>query len=120
MRPSGFVRSPADAGHAAAAAPEAVRKVRRERLFRVIGVSPVLSVPVMGKEARGDSSERVGDALSHRRLETVNRKLTHSGAADMLVGYVSDERYVALADVAVVIENDAGMFATRSLANGAV
>src|SRR5438270_10949522 len=38
----------------------------------------------------------------------------------MLVGYVSDERYVALVDVAVVIENDSGMIATRSLANGAI
>jgi N,N-dimethylformamidase len=38
----------------------------------------------------------------------------------ILIGYVSDERYVALVDVAVVIENGAGMIATRSLANGAV
>src|SRR5262245_23788407 len=38
----------------------------------------------------------------------------------MLIGYVSDERYVALCDVAVVFENDGDMIATRSLANGAV
>ena len=38
----------------------------------------------------------------------------------MLVGYVSDERYVALCDVAIVFENESGMVATRSLANGAV
>jgi hypothetical protein len=38
----------------------------------------------------------------------------------MLLGYVSDERYVALANVAVVIENRDGMAATRSLANGAI
>jgi hypothetical protein len=38
----------------------------------------------------------------------------------MLVGYVSDERYLALADVAVVFESGSEMVATRSLANGAV
>src|SRR5438132_6786800 len=38
----------------------------------------------------------------------------------MLVGYVSDERYVAVHDVAVVFESSGEMIATRSLANGAV
>jgi N,N-dimethylformamidase len=38
----------------------------------------------------------------------------------MLVGYVSDERYVALADVAIMLQNDSDLVATRSLANGAV
>jgi hypothetical protein len=38
----------------------------------------------------------------------------------MLIGFVSDERYVALHDVAVVFESGGEMIATRSLANGAV
>lgn len=38
----------------------------------------------------------------------------------MLVGYVSDERFVALADVAVVFEDGPNLSAARSLANGAV
>ena len=38
----------------------------------------------------------------------------------MLVGYVSDECYLALHDVAVVLENGQEMIATRSLANGAI
>lgn len=38
----------------------------------------------------------------------------------MLVGYVSDERYVALPDVALVFESDGQCVAARSLANGAV
>ena len=38
----------------------------------------------------------------------------------MLVGYVSDERYLALHDVAVVFERGGDMIATRSLANGAI
>jgi N,N-dimethylformamidase len=38
----------------------------------------------------------------------------------MLVGYVSDERYVALPDVALLFENDAGWVEARSLANGSV
>ena len=37
----------------------------------------------------------------------------------MLIGYVSDERYMALHDVAVVFENGGEMIGTRSLANGA-
>lgn len=38
----------------------------------------------------------------------------------MLVGYVSDENYSALADVQIVFETPAGLISTRSLANGAV
>lgn len=38
----------------------------------------------------------------------------------MLIGYVSDERYVALDDVGVVLENGFEMVPTRSLANGAI
>jgi len=38
----------------------------------------------------------------------------------MLVGYVSDERYVALCDVAFVFENKRDAVPARSLANGAV
>src|SRR5262249_32250276 len=38
----------------------------------------------------------------------------------MLGGYVRDERYVALADVAVVIGYGDRMVATHSLANGAI
>jgi N,N-dimethylformamidase len=38
----------------------------------------------------------------------------------MLIGYVSDERYVALCGVALLFENAAGHHATHSLANGAV
>jgi hypothetical protein len=38
----------------------------------------------------------------------------------MLVGYVSDERYVALADVSLAFEQGSGLIAARSLANGAV
>lgn len=38
----------------------------------------------------------------------------------MLVGYVSDERYTALSDVALVFENGPHLTAARSLANGAV
>ena len=38
----------------------------------------------------------------------------------MLIGYVSDENYVALADVAVVIETPTEMVPARSLANGAI
>lgn len=38
----------------------------------------------------------------------------------MLVGYVSDERFVALCDVAFVFENERDAVPTRSLANGAV
>lgn len=37
----------------------------------------------------------------------------------MLVGYVSDERYLALADVALTFENGNRIVAARSLANGA-
>src|SRR5262249_1060940 len=43
-----------------------------------------------------------------------------SGEVAMLVGYVSDERYIALVDVAVVIENSDGIIASNSLANGAI
>jgi N,N-dimethylformamidase len=38
----------------------------------------------------------------------------------MLVGYVSDERYLALADVLLEFENDQGCVETRSRATGAV
>jgi len=38
----------------------------------------------------------------------------------MLVGYVSDERYVALADVLLELESDGRSVATRSTASGAV
>lgn len=38
----------------------------------------------------------------------------------MLAGYVSDERYLALCDVALVFENDSATIPARSLANGAV
>src|SRR4051812_4491406 len=38
----------------------------------------------------------------------------------MLVGYVSDERYVALSDVLLEFESSAGSFATRSGATGSV
>lgn len=38
----------------------------------------------------------------------------------MLVGYVSDERYIALADVAFEFENESGSVAARSRASGAV
>src|SRR5688572_24171666 len=38
----------------------------------------------------------------------------------MLLGYVSDERYVALCDAAVMIDNGLDTTATRSLANGAI
>ena len=38
----------------------------------------------------------------------------------MLVGYVSDERYVALPDVLLEFENESGSFETRSRATGAV
>jgi N,N-dimethylformamidase len=38
----------------------------------------------------------------------------------MLVGYVSDERYVALADVLLEFEGSAGSFETRSRATGSV
>ena len=38
----------------------------------------------------------------------------------MLVGYVSDERYVALCDVALVFQAGAQIVATRSLADGAI
>src|SRR2546423_1907387 len=38
----------------------------------------------------------------------------------MLVGYVSDERYVALPDVLLEFENEAGSVEARSRASGAV
>ncbi len=38
----------------------------------------------------------------------------------MLIGYVSDERFVALADVLLEFENDVGSFEARSRATGAV
>lgn len=38
----------------------------------------------------------------------------------MLIGYVSDERYVALADVSVEFEGEAGSFEARSRATGSV
>lgn len=38
----------------------------------------------------------------------------------MLIGYVSDEYYSALCDVALVFESERGMVPARSLANGAV
>jgi N,N-dimethylformamidase len=38
----------------------------------------------------------------------------------MLVGYVSDERYVALADVLIEFETVAGSVETRSRASGAI
>jgi N,N-dimethylformamidase len=38
----------------------------------------------------------------------------------MLIGYVSDERYVALPDVQLEFENDCGSFEVRSRATGAV
>lgn len=38
----------------------------------------------------------------------------------MLVGYVSDERYVAIADCLLLFENDGGAVDVRSSANGAV
>lgn len=38
----------------------------------------------------------------------------------MLIGYVSDEYYSALCDVAVVVERGDELIATRSLANGAI
>jgi len=38
----------------------------------------------------------------------------------MLVGYVSDERYVALPDVLIEFDGDPGVFTTRSTASGAV
>ena len=38
----------------------------------------------------------------------------------MLVGYVSDERYVAVHDVAVLIENEEHQVATRSRADGSI
>jgi hypothetical protein len=38
----------------------------------------------------------------------------------MLVGYVSDERYVALPDALLELENDAGSVEARSRASGAV
>lgn len=38
----------------------------------------------------------------------------------MLIGYVSDERYVALPDVLLEFQNDAGSFETRSRASGSV
>ena len=47
----------------------------------------------------------------------MNRKMLDAGT---LVGYVSDERYVAIADCAVLFERDGHAFATRSTATGAV
>ena len=38
----------------------------------------------------------------------------------MLIAYVSDERYVALPDVLLELESDAGSFEARSRATGAV
>src|SRR5437763_14690732 len=38
----------------------------------------------------------------------------------MLIGYVSDERYVALPDVLLEFEGEAGSFEARSRASGAV
>src|SRR3954468_3297998 len=38
----------------------------------------------------------------------------------MLVGYVSDERYLALSDVLLEFESDSGSVETRSRATGAV
>ena len=38
----------------------------------------------------------------------------------MLVGYVSDERYIALSNVLVELETDLGTVGTRSRASGAV
>ena len=38
----------------------------------------------------------------------------------MLVGYVSDEQYLALSDVALAFRNGAQYIAARSLADGAV
>lgn len=38
----------------------------------------------------------------------------------MLIGYVSDERYVALPDVLLEFENESGSFETRSRASGSV
>src|SRR5262249_35853426 len=38
----------------------------------------------------------------------------------MLVGYVSDERYVALPDVLLEFENDSGSYEARSRASGSV
>lgn len=38
----------------------------------------------------------------------------------MLVGYVSDEQYVALNDVAFVFRDDSQIVATQSLADGAI
>src|SRR5262245_59661480 len=46
-----------------------------------------------------------------RRAGTLSRICPHSEATAMLVGYVTDERYVALSDVAVVFENGSGMIA---------
>jgi len=47
-----------------------------------------------------------------------SKSLTKDDA--MLVGYVSDERYVALADVLLEFENERGSVETRSRASGAV
>ena len=38
----------------------------------------------------------------------------------MLIGYVSDERYVAIADCMLLFENESGATQVRSAANGAV
>lgn len=38
----------------------------------------------------------------------------------MLIGYVSDERYIAQHDVAVLFENEQDYYESRSLANGAI
>ena len=38
----------------------------------------------------------------------------------MLIGYVSDERYIAQHDVAVLFENEEDYYESRSLANGAI
>jgi hypothetical protein len=43
-----------------------------------------------------------------------------SGDALMLIGYVSDERYVALPDVVLELVGDAGSFEARSRATGAI